>query len=138
MLAVHIQTGSKDAQGHEMHLTLPQKAGWISDRHRLPSGGDDSPTLSRLPLRSHRVLGLPLTVWFPFGRIRGRPPPPPPARWSPIFTPQNQGGAERGRSQEESQESRVGASQTAFDPPPSRPPHDGTFWGKERFEVSPD
>ena len=77
-----------------------------SDWLHLPPGGDDRPTLSWLPLRPHRVLGLPPAVRLPSGWLWGRPPSR--SRRRSIFTPQNQGGAERRRSQEEGQESRVG------------------------------
>ncbi len=94
------------------HWTLMVDEMFLFNYHKirltcnLPPGGDDGPTLSRLPLRPHRVLGLPPAVRLPSGRIRGRPPPSS-RRCCPIFTPQNQGGAERRRSQEEGQESRV-------------------------------
>lgn len=87
-------------------LNYPKIRLTSSNWHHLPSGGDDRPTLSRLPLRSHWVLGLPSAVRLPSGWIWGGPSSS--SRLCPIFTSQNQGGAEWRYPQEEGQESRVG------------------------------
>lgn len=113
-----------------------------SDRPLFPSGGDDCPTLSRLPLRPHRVLGLPPAVRLPSGWIWGRPPSR--SRRRPIFTSEKQGGAERRGSQEEGQESRVGRRAALVKLHPTRP-HHGLhmtelpipFQGKGQFDVLP-
>lgn len=87
----------------------------------LPSDCDDSQTLPRLALRSHRILGLLRAFWFPPCWIGGRPPPP---SRRPSYACQNQGGAGRRRSQEEGEESWVvltlGSSKSASDSPPWR------------------
>lgn len=81
----------------------------------LSSGGDDCSSLSRLPLRPHRVLGLLPVLRLPGGRIWGRPPPSCPRRGSRL-TSEVQGGAERRNPQKEGEESRVGRwSQSAGD-----------------------
>ena len=108
-----------------------------------PSGGDDCPALSRLPLRPHRVLGLPPAVRLPSGWIWGRPPSC--SRRCPIFTSEKQGGAERRLSQEEGQESRVGRRAALVKLHPARP-HHGLhmtglpipFQGKGQFDVLPN
>lgn len=112
-----------------------------SDWHYLPSDCDDRPTLSRLPFRSHWVLGLPPAVRLSSGWIWGRPS----CSRCPIFTSQNQGGAERWCTQEEGQESWVGCRVARVKLHLTRP-HHGLhvmglpipFQGKGQLDVLPN